>query len=140
MGTANYDKYEPYGGGFRATLAADFGGVANVDLGVPFGVGLDTNGLVVKGVGTTGIVGVLVLKRALAAGSKVDVMTDGDIVDIEAPINDPGVPVYAVAATGVMTLTATGNTYLGHTVADPRPGVAVNAIRLVVRVRPGASA
>jgi hypothetical protein len=127
---ARYDKVEPLGGSFRALLAADW--VA--DDGVPIGVGLDVNGRVVPGAGNSGIVGVVVVVRntyigsLFKAGEVVDVMTDGEIVELsddDMPSGRAaGVAVFAVAATGVLTATASGNTRVGHT---------VEADRLVVR-------
>lgn len=73
-----YDKYEPYGGGFRAALAA---AVIDANKFIAYGVGLDTSGRVVLGAGNTGIVGVMITHGVKAAGDIVDVMIDGEIVD-----------------------------------------------------------
>ena len=122
---ARYEKVEPLGGSFRAQLAADW---AAAD-GVPIGVGLDTTGKVVPGAGNTGILGVVVLVGIQKkAGDIVDVMTDGEIVELGKETAEvdvaAGTVVYGVAATGALTTTATGNVRLGHT---------VEASRLVVR-------
>jgi hypothetical protein len=124
---ARFDKYDPLGGGFRARLAA---GWAVAD-GTSVGVGLDISGHVVAGAGNSCIVGAVALVGG-TPGKAVDVMTAGEIVDV----NDTGfsgraagIPVYAVPATGAMTATALNNIKIGHM---------VEADRLVVRK--GASA
>jgi len=121
---ARYDKYDPISGGFRAALAADW---LSADLEKPIGVGLDTNGKVVKGAGNTGVIGVLCLTMLRYAGDIVDVMTEGEIVEVETLT--AGTAYYAVVATGVLSNTATANKRVGHT---------VEASRLVVRVGSGA--
>ncbi len=119
--TSRYDKYEPRGGGFRATLVA---ATLSANVGNVLGVSLDANGKVVIGTaGNSGFVGVLVANQVDPAGTVVDVMTDGDIVDVEGL--SAGTKYYATATTGVLTATATNNFYVGHT---------VEAGRLVVRV------
>lgn len=133
-----YDKYEPFAGGFRAALAANFGYTAGVpdkahaDLGKMFAVGLDATGRVVKGGGVSGVLGVMVLTKPRAAGEIVDVMTDGEIVEFaleDGGDADPGTRYYADATTGGYNATppvAPANyTLLGFT---------VEATRLVVRV------
>lgn len=125
---ARYDKYNPISGGFRAKLA---GAWSSSDVGKIFGVGLDTSGRVVKGAGNTGIVGVVVVNRAMAAGDVVDVMQHGEIVD--ATMSDgttaltAGTPYYFVVATGLLSATAT---------AQPKVGFTVETTRLVVRMAP----
>lgn len=116
---ARYDKYDGKVGGFRAPLAAAWDAA---DAGVPTGVGLDANGRIVAGAGNTGVIAVLVLDAATPAGTVVDPMTDGEIVDCEDL--DAGTAYYAATADGVVSDTDTG-IYVGHT---------VEAARLVVRV------
>jgi hypothetical protein len=129
---ARYDKYEPFAGGFRALLAADFGYTAGVpdrnhaDLGKPFGVGLDANGLLVKGSGVTGVKGVCIIDLPKAAGDVVDTMSSGEILEWETTAGVAGVAAhnyYAHNTTGVVapgtgaggvTPPAT-STYLGFT-------------------------
>lgn len=118
---ARYDKYDPISGGFRAPLAADWS--AN-DLNEVFAVGLNAAGQVVKGGGNSGIKGVLVLSKVLSAGKVVDVMTDGEIVEMD--VNHAGIVAgtsYFGSAAGALTTVAT-DMPLGHT---------VEATRLVVR-------
>lgn len=118
---ANYEKYDPKVGGFRAQLEADW---ATGDVKAVIGVGLNASGHVVKGAGTTGIIGVLVLTKARKAGEVVDVMTGGEIVSFTS---DPGKKYYAAAADGVVNDTsAAGKTLVGHTVEGGRLIVRVN--------------
>lgn len=129
---ARYDKYEPFAGGFRASLAADFAYTASlpdrahVDLNKPFGVGLDANGLVVKGVGVTGIKGLLVLNIPKSAGDAVDIMCNGEVLEWMTSAGVAGVAgmnYYAANASGIVApgTTAGGVTppatsvYLGFT-------------------------
>ena len=147
---ARYDKYDPVVSGFRAPLAANLtlnsvanaGGVQGPGGIGPVGVSLDANGrVVVGGGGQTGIIGVLVKNMPMGAiagsaqlagilaapagamaGDIVDVMTNGEIVDITGLA--AGTEYYADATTGALTTTATGNHYVGFT---------VEATRLVVR-------
>ena len=119
---ARYDKYEPLTGGFRAPLAADW---LAADLNEVFAVGLNANGEVVKGSGNTGVIGVLVLTKVLAAGKVVDVMQDGEIVEMD--VNHAGIIAgtrYYGSAAGALT---TVNT-------DVPLGWTVEATRLVVRM------
>lgn len=112
---ARYDKYDPKDGGFRARLAADFpeGSVETV-----LGVSLDADGHVVVGSGgNTDTVGVLVLTQAHPAGTVVDVMTDGEIVEFGG---DPGSIYYALDADGTVGTVATAAKRVGHTVEGDR--------------------
>lgn len=119
------DKYDPVDGGFRAPLAADF---PSADLNKALGVGLDVNGRVVTGAGNTGVLGVLVLTKALKAGDIVDVMTDGELVEVTGLV--AGTVYFAATVGGAVSNNNTG-TRVGHT---------VEATRLVVRMgRGGAS-
>jgi hypothetical protein len=123
---ARIDKYDPYGGNFRAYLAADW---LLADVGKPYGVGLDTNGFVVKGAGTTGVIGILVLTRDkyFDQDEPVDVMVNGEIMEFAGTAGNPGVDFgdagsayYALPATGVISLTVVGGVYVGHTVEASR--------------------
>lgn len=118
---ARYDKYDPIDGGFRAPLAADW---LEADLNEVFAVGLDAQGRVVKGAGNSGVKGVLVLTKIVRAGKVVDVMTDGEIVEMD--VNHAGIVAgtsYYGSAAGALT-TVNTDTPIGHT---------VEATRLVVR-------
>ena len=134
---ARYDKYEPKSGGFRAALAAAWtttsGPSSASDIGVLRAVGLNASGQVVRASDTVPCRGVIVLTRPMSAGDIVDVMTDGEVVELAttdvggAPA--AGTPYYAHTAAGAVAgnvfATAASNTYIGHT---------VEASRLVVRV------
>ena len=135
---ARYDKYAPRSGGFRAPMGIT---MLAADLNKIFAVGLDSSGRVVKGNGNlTTVVGVLVVDKVKAVGDIVDVMTDGEIV--EAALSDgttaiaAGIPVYAVPATGLLSVTPTANTKVGFTVE----GGVIAQTRLIVRVRSNTAA
>lgn len=124
---ANYDKYDPKAGGFRAPLAADWHDPA--DFKEVFGVGLNASGQVVKGTGNSGFVGIMILTRKQDAGDIVDIMTNGEVVDFPGTA---GTKYYAAAADGVVNATsAAGKLQIGWT---------VQADRLVVRTTGGAVA
>jgi len=116
---ARYDKYEPKSGGFRAALAVALTGQA-----APRGVGLDVNGRVVVGAGTTGIQAVLVLPEDKAAGEVVDSMTDGEIVEFAGAA---GTVYTAHTTTGVISAAAASGTQIAV-------GFTAEATRLIVRV------
>jgi hypothetical protein len=120
---SRFDKYNPHSGGFRAPLnAATVGG----DPGKVWAVGM-TAGKIVKGAGTSGIIGVICPVRAMAANEPIDVMTYGEIVEFTLQAGTAaaaGTKYFGVAASGDFNTTASG-TLLGWT---------VEAGRLVVRV------
>lgn len=116
-----YDKYDPYDGGFRAPLAA---AIAYADKNTLYPVGLDNAGrVVVNSVGNTGFVGVMVAHDAKRAGDIVDVMTDGEIVEVDGLA--AGSTYYANVTTGAISTTASVFK-IGHT---------VEATRLIVRAQ-----
>lgn len=110
---SRYDKYEPFGGGFRAPLEADW---SKDDFDKAIGVGLNANGRIVKGAGATGVLGVIVITSRKRAREIVDTMTDGEIVEFTEGV--PGT-VYFAAADGTINTTNTG-TRVGHTVEGSR--------------------
>jgi len=116
---ANYDKYDPKAGGFRAALAADW---AKADIKKVIGVGLNASGQAVKGAGASGMLGVLVLTEDLKAGDVIDIMTAGEIVAFGG---NPGTPYYADPTTGEVSTTSAAGAY--------RVGATVRGDRLVVR-------
>lgn len=147
---ARYDKYDPISGGFRAPLNADLTPLnASGDFG-PKAVSLNASGKVVVGTaGTSGIVGILVKNLPRQgwgpttsgpsgptniaapmggkAGDIVDVMTNGEIVDLTGSgITGlaAGQPIYATTA-GDLTNVVGTNIKVGFT---------VEADRLVVRL------
>lgn len=115
---ARIDKYEPMSGGHRAPLGV---AISGADLNKAIAVGLNASGRVVKGSGNTGVIGVLVLTKAKNVGDIVDIMQDGEIVDITGLT--AGTRYYG-AADGTVGTTNT-NVALGWT---------VEADRLVVRM------
>lgn len=128
---ARYDKYDPISGGFRAPLAAAI--TAPADIGVPRAVGIDVNGRVVFGAGASGIIGILVADQAKAANEIVDVMTSGEIVDLDETAFDPGVKYLGQAASGLINTTA-GGTPVGCVIRDTAITTGVVRTRLVVRI------
>lgn len=125
---ARFDKYDPISGGFRATVASD---LADGSVGIPIGVGLDSSGRVVVGNGQTKIVGVIVdnglmtggTRKGAKAGTIIDVMTAGEIVDVASLV--AGTAYYADPVTGALEVSAATDTKVGFT---------VEATRLIVRV------
>lgn len=143
-----YDKYDPISGGFRAKLNAD---LVLTDGGFFGAVSLNASGRVVAGTaGQSGLVGVCVKNAARGpvgqwgtstlgtpnpnafigalAGDVVDVMTNGEIVDIDKAVFTAGQKVFA-AANGALSVTGgAGKIQVGWT---------VEAGRMVVRVAAG---
>jgi hypothetical protein len=124
---ARIDKTESAIGVFRAPLAADYAGSET-----PVAVGLDVNGRVVVGEGTTGIVGVLcrpapnpqVPSFRFKAGEPVDVLTSGELVEFAGVA---GTKYTANTTTGVISSAAASATQVPV-------GWTVEATRLVVRI------
>jgi hypothetical protein len=116
---ARIDKYNPVGGGFRAPLAAAWAGQTTA-----IGVGLNSSGQVVAGIGASGIVGVLCKPDAAPAGSIVDIMKDGEIVEFTGAA---GTAYTANTTTGVISNAAVSASQI-------KVGTTVEATRLVVGV------
>lgn len=129
---ARYDKYDPMAGGFRAPLAAAITDEAQI--GVVLAVGLDGQGRAVIGAGTTGVVGAYVADQAKAVGDIADVMTNGEIVDLDEDDFNPGT-VYFGQTDGAVNSTA-GGARLGFTVGDRSVTTGEVRSRLVVRAAP----
>lgn len=130
---ARYDKYDSKVSGTRAFLAANW---LAADVNKVVGVGLDTAGRIVKGGGNSGIIGVLVLTRVVKAGIEpVDPMKRGEITGLKkqgpneatAFAAAAGTKYYVDNTTGALTASATGATYIGHTVEADRLVVGVAA-------------
>lgn len=119
---ARIDKYDPVDGGFRAPLNAAH---VKTTPGNPVAVGLNASGRVVDGAGNTGLLGLLVLDSDRVAGDIVDVMTDGELVEMAGLT--AGTIITADNATGVVAVTAPG---AGRT----RVGWTVEASRLIARL------
>lgn len=142
----NYDKYEPHVGGFRARLNA---ALPITDGGFFGAVSLNTTGKVIVGTaGQTGLVGLVVKNVARGpvgpwgtdlhggtpnayapvgamAGDVVDVMTNGDIVDLNTTNFPAGTKVYAKPDGTLSTVGTGGGILIGWT---------VEAGRLIVRI------
>lgn len=118
---SRFDKYSGVTGGFRAKLAA---AVVLADVGVIKGVSINGSGLAVQGASAIGTYrGLICADVVFAAGQAIDIMTDGEIVEV--PTFTAGQAVYIDVATGLLTATATSNQFVGHM---------VEAGRLVVRL------
>ncbi|HEU5159026.1 MAG TPA: hypothetical protein VFU43_18665 [Streptosporangiaceae bacterium] len=102
---SSYGQSYPNAASFVAPLAT-FGTSGT------FGVGL-SSGSVVKGAGSSGVIGVATLSADWTAGSSVRVVTNGEMprVGAVAGVADGG-PVYA-QSDGTLTATASGNTRVG---------------------------
>lgn len=138
VNVSRIDKYGPLTGGFRAPLNAAWSatsGPAGVsDLNRVIVVALNGSGKLIKATTAASAVGVVCLSSAKAAGDVVDVMTNGEIVELDA--NDiqgataptAGTKYYFDATASRLAATApaagTNAFYVGTT---------VEATRLVVR-------
>lgn len=111
------DKTESAIGVTRGTLAAD---IAEASWGKVIGVGIDSGGLVVKGAGQTGIIGVIVAdKTNCKAGMRCDIFGNGsEIVGTDQSLA-AGTKYYS-EADGDITATVSTNTYIGFTVEASR--------------------
>lgn len=123
-----YDKVDPMVGSFRAPLLADRAttpdGVGGAAPGV--GYGIDVNGKAVPGKGHCAQVrGIVCATSNLKAGSPVDIMTSGEIVEFGGVAGTDYQCDDVSGAIEVGPGNAAGKTYIGTT---------VEADRLVVRV------
>lgn len=109
------DKTESAIGVTRGTLDAD---LPTSDYDKVIGVGFNASGRVVKGAGTTGIIGVInPSKTARRAGDIVDIFGNGsEFLDFEG---SAGTVYYAATATGAVSTTNTG-TKIGFTTESDR--------------------
>jgi hypothetical protein len=136
---ARIDKYDPKDGGFRAPLNAAWnatsgpGGVSDLDRVIV--VALNGSGRLIKATTAASAVGVVCLNGAKAAGDIVDVMTDGEIVELG--VNDiqggtaPTAGTKYSLDTTASRLGATGTPAAGTNYFYV--GTTVEATRLVVR-------
>lgn len=117
---ARIDKTDSAIGVQRGRLAVDW---AEADVGVITPVGINSSGLIVKGAGQTGVIGVVVLNSIWDryAGTVVDILSLGELVEVTGLA--AGTAYYSDAA-GVVSTTNTGK-YIGYT---------IEADRLVVRM------
>lgn len=121
------DKVAPGVGNFRGTLKSDW---VEADWNVARGVGLDANGLTEKGASVSGLVGLVIVdKTTRFAKSRIDIMTNGEIVELGVGFA-AGQRVIVNNTTGVLSAQAggtavpTGSTSVGWVMDD---------LRLVVR-------
>lgn len=134
------DKADPKVGNYRANLAAALPPQFVEHL---VAVGHDADGRVVWGGGQTGITGVICLTKAYPAGKRIDVHTNGEVVEFgpndHTAENDSG-----TAKPGV-DLGEAGTVYYGNTdgtvtdtpgVGSVRIGHTVEPHRLILRVSP----
>lgn len=135
---SRYDKYDPKAGGFRAPLNAAWtatSGPAGVsDLNRVIVVALNGSGRVIKATTAAAAVGVVIVTRAMAAGEVVDVMTNGEIVELDATDLQTGSP--AAGTKYVLDTTASRLAAQGAPAAGTNVfyvGTTVEASRLVVR-------
>lgn len=135
---SRYDKYDPKSGGFRAPANAAWNatsGPAGVtDLFRVTGVQLNGSGRLVRATSALACVGIVIAYKVFAAGEIMDVMTNGEVVELAAadlqaataPV--AGTKYYLDTTAGRLTATApaagTNAFYVGTT---------VEAGRLVVR-------
>lgn len=135
---SRYDKYNPVSGGFRAALASAWNATSGpsgvTDLNRVLVVGLNGSGRVVKATSATAALGILILTGAKAAGDVVDVMTHGEVIDLDGNDIQGGV---AVAAGTKVYWDTTASRLTSATPADAVAGFlvgwTVEAGRLVVR-------
>lgn len=113
---ARIDKTESAIGVQRGRLAAAW---AEADIDKLIGVGINSSGLVVKGGGQTGIVGIVIPtnKWDLAVGTVVDILSLGEAVECVGLA--AGTQYFANATTGVVSSTNTG-TKVGYTIEADR--------------------
>lgn len=129
-----YDKTDPYGSTHRAPLAVNWD---NTNANKIVGVGINSSGALVIGAGQTGIIGVIVLPvgkkndgtlfNGPVAGTPVDFITDGEVLNFKATLSGAAAGTkYFAATNGVISTTNTG-TPVGYT---------IEADRFIVHVKP----
>lgn len=129
-------RFDQYIVGTRARLNSNW---LDADVGKVLAVSLNASGRVIKGnpAGSTGIRGLVALGLARKAGHPVDLMRQGEILDIAttdiAGTLVAGAPVYALKTTAAGTLTMTAGTNL-------LVGFLVEIDRLVVSFNPDGTA
>lgn len=136
---SRYDKYDPKSGGFRAPLNAAWtatsGPSSATDLWRVTGVALNGSGRLIRATTALACVGIIIVHGAKGAGDVQDVMTHGEVAELDAA--DLQAATAPVAGTKYyLDLTA------GRLVANAAPtagtnyyyiGTTVEATRLVVR-------
>lgn len=138
VNVSRYDKYDPKSGGFRAPANAAWtttSGPAGVsDLFRVTGVQLNGSGRAVRATSALACVGITIAHGPKNAGDILDVMTDGEVVELDAlDIQGGTAPVagtkyYLDVTAGRLTATAPAAGVNGFYV-----GTTIEAGRLVVR-------
>lgn len=136
---SRYDKYDPKDGGFRAPLNAAWNATSGpssvTDIGRILVVGLNGSGKLIKATTALMAVGIVIVNGPKAANDIVDVMTDGEIVELD--LNDLQAATAPTAGTKYYL-----DTTAARLVANGAPtagtnyfyvGTTVEAGRLVVR-------
>lgn len=135
---SRYDKYGPKTGGFRAPANAAWtttSGPAGVtDLWRVTGVMLNGSGRLVRATSALACVGITIAHGPKDAGSPLDVMTNGEVIELDlndlqaatAPV--AGTKYYLDTTAGRLTATAPGAGVNGFYI-----GTTIEAARLVVR-------
>lgn len=134
---SRYDKYNGVCGGFRAPLAAAWNattGPASVtDLGRILCIALNGSGQIIKAASAAACRGVVIVNQASIAGDVVDVMTAGQIVEVDGNDFQSG----SVPAAGALVFYDTAASRLTTTppttaTVSFQVGTMVEATRLVV--------
>lgn len=132
------DKYGPLTGGFRAPLNAAWNATSGPsgvsDLNRIIVVALNGSGKLIKATTAAAAVGVVCLSSAKEAGAVVDVMTNGEIVELDTNDLQTGSPAAGtkyILDTTASRLAAQGTPAAGTNVFYV--GTTVEATRLVVR-------
>lgn len=135
---SRYDKYDPKAGGFRAPANAGWTATSGpsgvTDLFRVTGVMLNGSGRALRATSALACVGITIAHGPIAAGSPLDVMTNGEVIELDAldlqantaPV--AGTKYYLDITAGRLTATAPGAGVNGFYV-----GTTVEANRLVVR-------
>lgn len=113
---SRFDKVDVTGA-YRAPLAA---AVITADVGVVKAVLINGSGQVARGaIASKAVIrGLICPDYTMAIGQPIDVMTDGEIVEV--PGMTAGAAVYALAADGTLTATATSNFLVGWMIEADR--------------------
>jgi len=131
------DKYGPLTGGFRAPLNAAWtatSGPAGVsDLNRVIVVALNGSGRIVKAATAAAAVGVVCLPSAKNAGDPVDVMTNGEIVELDANDLQTGSPAAGTKYYFDATASRLATTAPAASTNAFYVGTTIEATRLVVR-------
>lgn len=135
---SRFDKYDPKDGGFRAPLNAAWtatsGPSSVTDLNRILVVALNGSGKIIKATTAAAAVGIVIVTKAMAAGEIVDVMTDGEVVelaDVDLQSGSPAAGTKYILDTTASRLAAQGTPAAGTNVFYV--GTTVEAARLVVR-------